>query len=141
MDRNATAVWNGTIKEGTGHLSTTSKTLDHTPYSYKSRFEQGTGTNPEELIAAAHAGCFTMQLTANLSKEGFTATELHSVATVSLDDGAISQSHIKLTAKVPNISAEKFEELVRHAEKNCPVSKLLDTKIEVEFELETEEKL
>ena len=135
MDRHATAVWNGTIKEGKGHLSTTSETLDHTPYSYKSRFEEGTGTNPEELIAAAHAGCFTMQLTANLSKEGFTAAELRSFATVSLDSGAISQSHIKLTATVPDISEEKFEELVRHAEKNCPVSKLLDTKIEVEYEL------
>ena len=135
MDRHATAVWNGTIKEGKGHLSTKSETLDRTPYSYKSRFEQGTGTNPEELIAAAHAGCFTMQLTANLSKEGFSAAELRSTATVSLDSGTISQSHIKLEATVADISEDKFEQLVRDAEKNCPVSKLLDTEIKVEFTL------
>ena len=134
MKRNATAHWEGTIKEGKGTLSTASKTLDETQYSFKSRFEQGTGTNPEELIAAAHAGCFTMQLTANLTEAGFTAKSLESKATVSLDDGAVTQSHIQLTAEVPEVSAEKFEELVRHAEKNCPVSKLLDTNIEVKYD-------
>ncbi len=136
MDRNATAVWNGTIKEGKGHLTTKSGILAETPYSFKSRFEEGTGTNPEELIAAAHAGCFTMQLTANLSKEDITAEELRSTATVSLDSGAITQSRIHLVAKVPGVSAEKFEELVRHAEKNCPVSKLLNTNIEVTYEFQ-----
>ena len=133
MKRQATAVWNGQIKEGSGHLSTKSTVLDGTQYSFKSRFEQGTGTNPEELLAAAHAGCFTMQLTANLTEAGFTADELTTVGTVSLDDGKISQSHLKLTAKVPDISDDKLEELVRHAEKNCPVSKLFDTEVRVDY--------
>lgn len=133
MKRQATAVWNGQIKDGSGHLSTKSTVLDETQYSFKSRFEQGTGTNPEELLAAAHAGCFTMQLTANLTEAGFAADELTTVGTVSLDDGAISQSHLKLTAKVPDISDEKLEELVRHAEENCPVSKLFDTEVRVEY--------
>ena len=133
MKRNATAVWNGTIKEGHGTLTTKSKTLDETQYSFKSRFEQGTGTNPEELIAAAHAGCFTMQLTANLTEAGYTADELTSTCEVSLDDGAITQSRIEVKGKVPNCSEEEFEKHLRHAEKNCPVSKLLDTNIEVSF--------
>ena len=133
MDRKATAVWNGTIKEGTGHLTTKSSVLDETPYSYKSRFEQGKGTNPEELIAAAHAGCFTMQLTANLTEAGYTADQLKSACTVTLDSGAVTQSKIALTGKVPGCSEEEFEKHLRHAEKNCPVSKLLDTKIEVTY--------
>jgi len=134
MDRNATAVWNGTIKEGKGTLTSKSSTLDQTQYSYKSRFEQGTGTNPEELIAAAHAGCFTMQLTANLTEAGFDATELKSTCTVSLDSGDITQSRISVDAQVPKITREEFEKHLRDAEKNCPVSKLLDTKIEVSFD-------
>ena len=134
MDRKATAVWNGTIKEGTGHLTTKSGILDETQYSYKSRFEQGRGTNPEELIAAAHAGCFTMQLTANLTEAGYTAERLESGCTVTLDDGAITQSKITVEGKVPGCSEADFEKHLRHAEKNCPVSKLLDTKIEVSFE-------
>ena len=134
MDRKATAVWRGTIKEGKGTLTTKSKTLDDTPYSFTSRFEQGTGTNPEELIAAAHAGCFTMQLTANLTEAGFTADELSSDCTVTLDAGAITQSKIAVRAKVPKCSEGEFEKHLRHAEENCPVSKLLDTEIEVSYE-------
>lgn len=134
MDRNATAVWNGTIKEGHGTLTTKSGVLDKTQYSFKSRFEQGKGSNPEELIAAAHAGCFTMQLTANLTEAGYEADELTSTCTVSLDSGAISQSKIKVVGKVPNCSEKEFEKHVRHAEKNCPVSKLLDTKIHVDYD-------
>ncbi len=136
MDRNATAVWNGTIKEGKGHLTTKSGVLDEAQYSFKTRFENGRGTNPEELIAAAHAGCFTMQLAANLTEAGYEATELTSTCTISLDSGAITQSKIKVQAKVPKISETDFEEKLRHAEKNCPVSKLLDTNIEVSFEFE-----
>ncbi len=134
MKRNATAHWKGTIKEGQGSLSTKSGILDKTQYSYKSRFEQGKGTNPEELIAAAHAGCFTMQLTANLTEAGYTADSLDSTCEVTLDDGNISQSHIKMKAKVPQISREDFEKHLRNAEKNCPVSKLLDTDVKVEFD-------
>lgn len=136
MDRKATAVWKGTIKEGTGTLTTKSTTLDETPYSFRSRFENGTGTNPEELIAAAHAGCFTMQLTANLTEAGYTADQLTSDCTVTLDSGAITQSKIQLRGKVPGCPKDEFEEHLRHAEKNCPVSKLLDTKIEVHFTFE-----
>ena len=136
MDRKATAVWNGQIKEGHGTLTTKSGVLDKTQYSYKSRFEQGTGTNPEELIAAAHAGCFTMQLTANLTEAGYTADELHSDCTVTLDSGAVTQSKIEVKGKVPGCSEEDFEKHLRHAEENCPVSKLLDTKIEVSFTFE-----
>lgn len=135
MKRNATAVWNGTIKEGNGHLSTQSTILDTTQYSFKSRFEKGKGTNPEELIAAAHAGCFTMQLSANLSEENLIPKTLESSCTVTLEDGSITGSTIELKATVDGVTEEKFEELVRHAEKNCPISKLLDTKITVNYTL------
>lgn len=135
MKRNATAIWNGNLKEGSGHLTTQSSVLDKTQYSFKSRFEEGIGTNPEELVAAAHAGCFTMQLSANLSQEGFDPESLESKCTITLEDGTISTSHIKLVASVPGISNEKFAELVKHAEENCPISKLLDTDIKVDFEL------
>lgn len=135
MKRNATAVWNGTIKEGDGHLTTQSTILDKTQYSFKSRFEEGKGTNPEELIAAAHAGCFTMQLTANLSEANFIAKSLTSDCTVTLEDGTITSSHITLKAEVDGVTEEKFAELVKHAEENCPISKLLDTDIKVDFEL------
>jgi len=135
MKRKATAVWNGTIKEGNGHLTTQSTVLDKTQYSFKSRFEEGKGTNPEELIAAAHAGCFTMQLSANLSQANFIPESLESTCTVALEDGTITSSYIKLVASVPGITEEKFAELVKHAEENCPISKLLDTDIKVEFEL------
>lgn len=135
MKRKATAVWNGTIKEGAGHLTTQSTILDRTQYSFKSRFEEGKGTNPEELIAAAHAGCFTMQLSANLSQENFIPESLESTCTITLEQGTISESYIQLKAKVNGITQEKFAELVKHAEENCPISKLLDTEIKVEFEL------
>ncbi len=135
MKRNATAVWNGSIKEGNGHLSTQSTILDTTQYSFKSRFEEGKGTNPEELIAAAHAGCFTMQLAANLSEEHLVPDTLESTCTITLEEGTITASVIKLKAEVYGADANKFDELVRHAEKNCPISKLLDTKIEVSYTL------
>ncbi|SFU69068.1 osmotically inducible protein OsmC [Pustulibacterium marinum] len=135
MKRNATAVWNGTIKEGNGHLTTQSTILDKTQYSYNSRFEHGKGTNPEELVAAAHAGCFTMQLSANLSEENLVPKTLESECTITLEDGTVTQSFIKLKAEVDGVTEEKFEELVRHAEKNCPMSKLLDTEIKVDYTL------
>jgi len=135
MKRHATAVWNGSGKEGKGHLTTQSGTLKETQYSFNSRFAEGVGTNPEELIAAAHAGCFTMKLTFVLGAAGFTPDSLETTSYVSLEDGTITESHLVLKAKVPGISKEKFDESVKDAEQNCPISKALNTKITVESEL------
>lgn len=135
MKRNATAVWQGSGKEGKGHLTTQSTTLDKTQYSYSSRFEEGVGTNPEELIAAAHAGCFCMKLSFLIDGAGFTAEELDAKCVVTLEDGAISSSHITLKAKVADIPQDKFDELVADAEKNCPISKSLNTNISVDATL------
>lgn len=135
MKRKATAVWQGTGKEGKGHLTTQTGVLDKTQYSFSSRFEDGKGTNPEELIAAAHAGCFAMKLSFNLTGADFTPEELHVEGTITLEDGAITQSKLVLKAKVEGISKEKFDELVKDAEKNCPISKLLNTEIVVESTL------
>lgn len=135
MKRKATAKWNGTIKEGNGKLTTQSGTLQETQYSFKSRFESGTGTNPEELIAAAHAGCFAMQLSAFLSEEGYNPESLEATSEVSLDDGTITQSHLTLKASIKDIEQNKFDELVNKAKENCPVSKLLNAKISVEAKL------
>ena len=137
MKRKATAIWNGSIREGAGNLSTQSTVLNETQYSFLSRFEQGIGTNPEELIAAAHAGCFTMKLSGSLGKAGFTADSLESKAIINFDTekGEIVSSHIVLTAKIPGISKEVFDECVADAEKNCPISKLLKAEISVEATL------
>jgi lipoyl-dependent peroxiredoxin len=135
MKRNATAVWNGSGKDGKGHLTTQSTTLNQTQYSFNSRFADGVGTNPEELIAAAHAGCFTMKLSFNLGGKGFTPEELETNCTITLADGSIVASDLTLTAKVDGIDPTVFEELVRDAEANCPISKLLNTKITVTYTL------
>ena len=131
MKRNATAVWNGTGKEGTGNLTTQSTVLSQTQYSFLSRFEQGVGTNPEELVAAAHAGCFSMKLSFVLGAAGFTADEINTKCEITLDPaaGAISESHLIVTAKIPGISPEQFETAVADAKANCPISKLLNTNI------------
>lgn len=135
MKRKAKAVWNGTLKEGKGHLSTESQVLEQTPYKFSTRFEDEKGTNPEELIGAAHAGCFSMQLSANLTKEGFSPVTLETESTVTLENGSITRSHLVLNAKVPGVSQEKFDELVKQAKENCPVSKLLNTEITLESTL------
>ncbi|MGV3685757.1 MAG: OsmC family protein [Daejeonella sp.] len=135
MKRNATAIWQGSGKEGKGNLSSQSGILSNTQYSYKSRFEEGTGTNPEELIAAAHAGCFTMKLSFNIDAAGFTAEELSTKCDITLENGAITSSHLTLTAKIPGISQEQFDAAVKDAEANCPISKLLNTEISVESTL------
>lgn len=135
MKRNATTVWKGTGLEGAGSVSSQSGVLNNNQYSYKSRFEQGIGTNPEELIAAAHSGCFTMKLAFNIDAAGFTADVLETKCEIDLVDGAIVNSHLTLIAKVPGITQDKFDECVKDAEANCPISKLLDTKITVDATL------
>ncbi len=135
MKRTATAIWNGTGKDGKGNLTTQSCVLDKTQYSFTSRFEEGIGTNPEELIAAAHSGCFTMKLAFNIQKEGLVPGELETQCTITLENGEITESHLVLKAQVENIAPEKFEELVRDAEANCPISKLLNTSIVVDYQL------
>lgn len=135
MKRSAVAVWNGTGKEGKGHLSTQSTVLNKTQYSFSSRFEDGVGTNPEELVAAAHAGCFAMKLSFNISGAGFTPDTLEAKAVVTLESGSVTSSVITLKAVVPGISEDKFAELVADAEKNCPISKLLNTEIRVDYTL------
>jgi lipoyl-dependent peroxiredoxin len=134
MKRTATAAWNGTIKEGNGTLSTQSLKLNKTPYSFGSRFEEGTGTNPEELIAAAHAGCFTMKLSAVLSGAGFTPTSIETICTVTLDNGAITSSHLVLKGNVPGCSKEDFQKHADDAKANCPISKALNTTITLEIQ-------
>ncbi len=131
MKRNATAVWNGTGKEGTGNLSTQSTVLDKTQYSYNSRFAEGVGTNPEELIAAAHAGCFSMKLSFLLNAAGFTADEITTKCEVNFDTtaGAITESHLIVSAKIPGISKEQFDSTVEEAKNTCPISKSLSAKI------------
>lgn len=131
MKRNATAVWSGSGKEGKGNLTTQSTVLNQTAYSFNTRFADGIGTNPEELIAAAHAGCFTMKLSFVLGAAGFIADELTTHCTITLDPGvgAITASHLELKAKVPRITAEQLAVCVKDAEANCPVSKLLNATI------------
>lgn len=136
MIRHGSAVWNGTIKEGSGTVSTPSGVLNNTPYSFKLRFEDESGrngTNPEELIAAAHAGCFSMALSGQLTRAGFTADSLATSAALSLEqkDGgfAITKVHLTLEAKIPGITAEQFQELANAAKAGCPVSKVLNAEI------------
>jgi osmotically inducible protein OsmC len=139
MIRKAQAVWHGTGRDGTGDLTTSSGVLSHAPYSFKTRFEGEPGTNPEELIAAAHAGCFTMALAFQLQSAGFNPTELKTEAAVTLEqDGTgfkISKSALTLTASVPGLDRAKFDELAGNAEKGCPVSKLLKAEITLDATL------
>ncbi len=135
MKRNATAVWQGSVKEGKGTLSTQSGTLESTQYSFNSRFESGTGTNPEELVAAAHAGCFSMQLSAFIGEEGFEATSIETKCDIDFQNGSIVSSHLTVNAKIPGISEDAFQRLVTKAEQNCPISKLLKTEISSEATL------
>jgi len=135
MKRSAYAKWQGTGKEGSGNISTDSDTLNEVPYSYLSRFENDAGTNPEELIAAAHAGCFTMKLSFNLTAAGFPPDQLSTHCEITMEDGKISQSHLHVEAKVRSIQPDVFQELVADAKTNCPVSKLLNTHITCEAKL------
>ncbi|WP_367392963.1 OsmC family protein [Lewinella sp. LCG006] len=129
FSRKASASWQGSGKDGKGSVSTQSTVLDKTPYSFKTRFEEGKGTNPEELIAAAHAGCFTMQLSFLLSEAGHVPDELTTSAKVNFEDGAIPSIELTLEGKVPSIDADTFAELAEKAKEICPISKLLKTEI------------
>ena len=139
MIRKAKAIWHGTGRAGDGTLSTDSGVLDNTPYSFKTRFENEKGTNPEELIAAAHAGCFTMALAFQLQGAGFTPTELSTEAAVSLEPEGqgfrIKRPALTLRATVPNLDEATFKRLAGDAEKNCPVSKVLNAEITLDAKL------
>ena len=137
MKRNATAIWNGTGKDGNGTLTTQSETLKDTQYSFKSRFEEGVGTNPEELVAAAHSGCFSMKLSFNISAENITPEEIVTKAIVNLnpEKGEITDIHLEVKVKATGLSKEKFDELVADAKANCPISKLLNAEITIDAEL------
>lgn len=135
MKRKATAVWNGSGKEGGGHLTTQSTVLNQTQYSFNSRFAEGVGTNPEELIAAAHGGCFTMKLSFVLGSMGLTPESLTTQCVVTLEDGAVTNSHLTVEGKVPGATPEQFAAAVKEAEANCPISKALNTNITSEATL------
>jgi osmotically inducible protein OsmC len=135
MKRSATANWKGSGKEGGGTLSTDSKVLSNTQFSYKSRFEQGVGTNPDELIAAAHAGCFTMKLSFVIGAAGFTPTSIDTKCTVTLETSGITESHLEVKATVPGMDKAKFDEAITDAKTNCTISKLLNTNITMDASL------
>jgi osmotically inducible protein OsmC len=140
MKRQASAEWRGDLKGGKGTISTGSGVLQDTQYSFGTRFEEGKGTNPEELIAAAHAGCFAMALSAQLGQVGLTAESLKATATVSLENisggWAVTSSHLDLRAKIPGADAAKFEEAANKAKEGCPISKLLNAKVTMDAKLE-----
>jgi lipoyl-dependent peroxiredoxin len=139
MIRKAKAVWRGTGRAGNGNLSTESGVLAETPYSFKSRFENSKDTNPEELVAAAHAGCFSMTMAFVLQAVGYTPTELNVEVAVTIEPEGqgfrISRSALTLRAKVPNLDETKFAEMAKDAEKNCPVSKVLNAAITLDAKL------
>ncbi len=140
MQRKASAVWKGGLKDGNGTISAPGGVLNNTPYSFTTRFENAPGTNPEELIAAAHAGCFSMALSAQLGNENLKADTISTNVTLTmekLDSGwTITASHIDVTAKVPGADAAKFQKCAENAEKGCPVSKVLNAKITMNAKLE-----
>lgn len=129
MKRKATAVWNGDIKTGAGHITTGSTVLNKTQYSFNSRFADGIGTNPEELLAAAHAGCFTMKLDLDLTQAGYTVESLETQSVVTLDNGKITKSELSLQAVIPGISEEEFQQIAKEAEKTCPVSQAFNFEV------------
>ncbi len=136
MKRNATAVWNGSGKEGNGKLTSQSGVLNNNQYSWSTRFADGIGTNPEELVAAAHAGCFSMKLSFVLGAANLTPDSIETTCTITLDNGAITNSHLVVKAKVPGATAESFAAAAAEAKANCPISKLLNTEITMDATLE-----
>jgi len=135
MKSYSTANWKGSGKEGSGTLTSKSKVLESTSYDFRSRFEDGIYTNPEELVAAAHAGCFSMKLSFVLGAAGFTPDNIDTKCTITLENGAIISSHLEVKAAVPGIDAAKFAEAAAEAKANCPISKLLNTEITMEASL------
>ena len=139
MQRKGSAHWSGGLKDGKGSVSTASGVLNNTQYSFGTRFENGTGTNPEELIAAAHAGCFSMALSAELGNAGMTAESIDTTATITLDKTdagfSITSSHLEATVKIPGADRAKFEEAAKAAETGCPVSRGLNAKITMDAKL------
>jgi osmotically inducible protein OsmC len=139
MKRKASAVWQGGLKDGKGKISTDSGVLDSTQYSFSTRFEEGKGTNPEELIAAAHAGCFSMALSGQLGNAGMTAQEINTTATITMektDAGfTVTESHLDVTAKIPGADPKAFETAANNAKAGCPISRLLNTKITMNAKL------
>ena len=141
MQRKASAIWQGGLKDGKGSISTASGVLKDTQYSFSTRFENGVGTNPEELLAAAHAGCFTMALSAQLGGAGLTAQKLETTATITLDKVgdvfSVTKSHLDLVATIPGADKAKFDAAVNAAETGCPVSKLFKAEISVNAQLKS----
>ena len=141
MKRTASALWHGDLKNGKGSLSTASGVLQQTQYSFGTRFEHGTGTNPEELIAAAHAGCFAMAFSAELGKAGFTPAAIAATATVTLDKTdagwTVTESHLDMTAKIPGIDTAQFNAIANGAKAGCPISRLLNAKVTLAAKLES----
>ncbi len=139
MDRHAKAQWKGDLRSGAGTISAQSGILSDTPYSFRDRFEDGKNTNPEELLAAAHAACFSMALSLFLQNAGLKADSIETNCTITLDkegEGfAIKHSHLQLTAKIPGATEDKFNQAAQGAKENCPVSKLFDTEITLEAKL------
>jgi osmotically inducible protein OsmC len=135
--RKASANWKGPGKTGKGTLTTESAILDSTPYSFSTRFEEEAGTNPEELVGAAHAGCFTMQLSFLIGETGFTPENLETAADVTFEDGSITHIHLTLTGHVPGMDKAQFTEVAEKAKEICPISKLLDTEITLDVSLES----
>jgi osmotically inducible protein OsmC len=139
MDRKGSAIWKGSIREGTGTVSTESGILNHASYSFTSRFEHGTGTNPEELLAAAHAGCFSMAFSGQLGGANLTAESIETTSTVTVEKGAdgfaITKVHLDVKAKIPGADAATFAKLAGNAKAGCPVSKLFNTTITMDAKL------
>ncbi len=135
IKRTASAHWEGSGRDGHGTVSTASTVLSNAQYSFKTRFEDGIGTNPEELIAAAHAGCFAMKLAFNLQAAGLTPMALDVQCEIVLDNGAITHSNLTLRAQIPGVEQAKFEELVADAKANCPISQLLKAEITLDAQL------
>ena len=141
MKSYSTANWKGSGKEGSGTLTSKSKVLENTSYDFRSRFEDGTYTNPEELVAAAHAGCFSMKLSFVLGAAGYTPDNIDTVAAITFEDGRITKSHLTVNATVPGISSEDFQKAAEEAKANCPISLSLNASITIEATLSGADKL
>ena len=140
MKRKASALWKGTLKDGKGTISTESGVLKETQYSFSTRFENGIGTNPEELMAAAHAGCFSMALSAELGKASITPESIHTTATITMDKTdagwTVTESHLDVTAKIPGVDPAKFTAAANAAKAGCPISRLLKANVTMDAKLE-----